>query len=616
MRLSRRCSSLAPILLLASSSPADDGAARRSQVRELLEAQRQQLHIPGLAYAVVQDDAVVALGALGLRDIERNQPATPDTVFPIGSCTKAFTSMAVAMSQDRRLLALDDRPRRHLPYFRMKDPDADARVRVVDMLAHRTGLKAYADLAAEPGILTREEYVRAATAAKPVAPFGTKFQYSNAMYSAVGEILGRGHGTTWEEVVRRLVFQPLAMRSSTAQMSAWAAFPDHATGYVYDAARERWTAAPPPRSLAALAPGGSIASSARDMAQWLRLLTGGGVVGGQRLVSEAGFRAVVSPRTEIRPDLSYALGWATYEWNGERVLEHNGGSQGLSALVSFMPARRVGFVLLANSSPTTLTKITVAGEMLWPVLLARAGSPAGAGSTLPPATSPAVATSPDARLPAAPELLERMIAAVGGVTVLRRHTSMEVRARKSYENHGVDATLRIVAAQPARRAEEERWHAAGRRIAWLRVWFDGSHGAQDTTFGQDSENDAAADARARRENAFRELLDLPTLYRRISVAGVTSIDGQRAYDLELEASDGTRSRLAVDARTGLILRRVTDAGTVSYADYRTVDGERVPFLARIDDPALGEITIRTEKVWFNRRLDARAFTAARRRPEL
>ncbi|HEV8659040.1 MAG TPA: serine hydrolase domain-containing protein, partial [Thermoanaerobaculia bacterium] len=134
-----------------------------ANVDRILEAQRQEQHLPGLAFAIVKDDHVIYSRVLGRRDVEHNLPVTADTLFPIGSCTKAFTSMAIALARDQGLLSLDDHPRKFLPYFRMADPVADAEVTVRDMLSHRTGLKAYADLAAEPGVLNREEYVRAAT---------------------------------------------------------------------------------------------------------------------------------------------------------------------------------------------------------------------------------------------------------------------------------------------------------------------------------------------------------------------------------------------------------------------------------------------------------------------
>src|SRR2546430_3893160 len=100
-------------------------ATSTSQIHRILEQQQAQQHIPGLAFAVVKDGRVVYLVTLGHRDIERNLPVTPETMFPIGSCTKAFTSMAVALSADRGLLSLDDHPRKVLSYFYIAAPDRE-----------------------------------------------------------------------------------------------------------------------------------------------------------------------------------------------------------------------------------------------------------------------------------------------------------------------------------------------------------------------------------------------------------------------------------------------------------------------------------------------------------
>jgi len=582
------------------TTPAPRGLndAAIARIDALLEAQRVEQHIPGLAFAVVLDDQVVYLKAFGRRDLERDLPATPDTVFPIGSCTKAFTSMAVAISQDRGLLSLDDSPKKYLPYFHMADPVADAQVTLRDMLAHRTGLRAYADLAAEPAVLSREEYVRASTAAEPSAPFRARFQYSNAMYAAVGEILGVVHGTSWERVIETEIFAPLGMRSSATAATATAA--DRATGYRYVSETRTWTPVPPPRSLGALAPGGSVTSSARDLTRWLRLLTGGGVLDGRRLVSTAGLRALTTPTTPINDSLSYALGWATYDRNGLRVVEHNGGSDGISALVSFIPERRAGFVFLANTSPNFMTKIGNAGTLLWPVIL---GEPTHTPAPTAPAHgAPAPAPPPPAPsagdLPTVDALLARMIRAAGGERVLRRHRSIAIHATKTYANHGVIADLTIRGRAPDARSEDEVWTAVGKEIGRVRIYFDGAHGGQETTFGQDARNDPAGNERAHRDFALHPLLELRRLYREIRVDGVDGAGEKQAYVVTLVPADGAPVVLRVSTSTGLVIGRDADGASTRYGDFRAVDGEVVPYAMTIED-ALGETEIRVDEVRFN-----------------
>src|SRR5205807_24426 len=116
------------------------------------------------------------------------------------------------------------------------DPESDALVTLRDLLCHRTGLRAKADLAAEPGILSREEFVRAAMAAKPTARLREKFQYSNAMYTAAGEAVARANGATWESVIARRIFGPLGMKQSVTSAQEVTRAADHATGYEYDEA--------------------------------------------------------------------------------------------------------------------------------------------------------------------------------------------------------------------------------------------------------------------------------------------------------------------------------------------------------------------------------------------
>src|SRR5262249_10505982 len=161
------------------------------------------------------------------------------------------------------------------------------------------------------------------TSALPAFPFRSRFQYSNAMYSAVGEILGHVYRSSWEDVIASRIFKPLGMNSSIDSLRELSRLPDHATGYRSEPAKNSWHAVAPPQSLSALAPGGAVASSARDMSRWLRMLTSGGVLDGRRFVSDAGVREVTSPQIAINDRLSYAMGWTNYEWNHLRVVEHN-----------------------------------------------------------------------------------------------------------------------------------------------------------------------------------------------------------------------------------------------------------------------------------------------------
>jgi len=593
IRAAARFTSLA--LALAWSATIVGAAPRVAEIEKLIEDQRGEYHVPGVSFTVVLDDKVVLLGARGLRDVEGNRPVSPDTLFPIGSCTKAFTSMAIGVAQDAGRLTLDDSLHRWLPEVTLADPEANELVTLRDLLCHRTGLKAYADLAAVPGRLSRAEYVRAALGAKPVGKFRGVYQYSNAAITAAGEAVARAEGTTWERVIETTIFAPLGMTSSRTSSYGLPGLADGATGFNWDGTR--WTAAPVVESLQSMAPAGAIASTARDLSLWLRMLTQRGTLDGRRFVSEATLDDLITPHTRVNDTMSYALGWAVYTWNGHRVIEHNGGSDGLSAIIGFVPDRRAGFALLANSSPTPLTKVGALGARLWPLILDEEAAVAPApASPAHVATLPPPPPSQPGELPTSEQVVARALRAAGGRN-LARHFSMRMTATGSYLNQGVGVELDLL-AEDGRRVDDEILLAAGRRIGRDRQYFDGTHGALQSTFGQDAANGADEDARARRDASLHPLADVTAQYGKVRVDRRVDLDGEDAFVLILTPRTGDAVEWYVSARTWLVVRRDGAGETTRFSDFRNVDGEVVPFSIATQGP-LGERSLKVSKLEFN-----------------
>src|SRR4030095_12218747 len=92
--------------------------ARIAAIEKAVEERRRALGIPGLSLVIVRDDKVILARGVGVRDRERGLPGPPDTLFSIGSATKAFTSLTAVMSADEGKLSLADSPKKYLPYFR------------------------------------------------------------------------------------------------------------------------------------------------------------------------------------------------------------------------------------------------------------------------------------------------------------------------------------------------------------------------------------------------------------------------------------------------------------------------------------------------------------------
>ncbi len=323
-------------------------------IKEKTEAKRKEYGIPGMSLAIVKDGEIIFMEGFGYKNFENKIPVTADTQFAIGSSSKAFTALSVLMSQDEGKLSLDDSPKKYLPYFKINDAEIDKNITVRDLMAHSSGLNR-TDLGWITGKLTREEIIRVAGEAKPMAKMREKFFYQNVMFVTAGEIVARVQKMPWEKFVPERIFKPLGMTNSTMSLKQMQKTKDYSFGYDYNFDTKE-TRNLPLRDIDEVAPAGSINSSARDMTQWLKFILNRGEVGGKRLVSEKGFDEWTKLQMKITPNgkLGYGLGWFIRDWNGMKVVEHGGNIDGFNALVAMIPEKKLGFVMLTNVSGSSL----------------------------------------------------------------------------------------------------------------------------------------------------------------------------------------------------------------------------------------------------------------------
>ena len=314
-----------------------------------IEAQRVELAIPGVAVTVVTASRVLMRQGFGMRDVTRSLPVTSSTLFAIGSCTKPFTALAAAISQDAGVLSLDDHPRKHVPYFALRDSAANARVTLRDLLSHRTGVPIDDRQGWYERYRSREALIRMAMSTPPTRPLGRAFQYNNFMYVAAGEALAAAHHATYADVLRRLVFEPVGMPASTTSLAIVKAKDNVSLGY---SGRSKATSRQPiePARLSwldGIEAAGAIWSSADDMSRWLRMLVGGGAIDGRRVVSDSGLRQLLAPAVRTGGS-QYGLGWFIEEWHGVTLYTHAGGVSGFGARCEYAPALGLGWAVLTN----------------------------------------------------------------------------------------------------------------------------------------------------------------------------------------------------------------------------------------------------------------------------
>jgi CubicO group peptidase (beta-lactamase class C family) len=356
-------------LLLILPAVADSAPPRQFDAR--VEALMREMEVPGAAIAIVENGSVTLARGYGVRTQGGSEKVGPDTLFQIGSTSKAFTAAALAILVDEGKLGWDDRVIDHLPGFQMYDPWVTREITVRDLLVHRSGLGlGHGDLLFIPATsLSREETVRRVRFLKPATSFRSAYAYDNILYIVAGAVIEAVSGQRWEDFVRDRILRRIGMAASVTNdadrlATADRAFPHGRVGEIRGIGPQIAFDENAVALGANSAPAGAIASGANDLAKWLQVQLAGGRLPGseERLFSEAGARemwqpVVPLPVTPLPASLadaapnfrSYALGWVVQDYRGHRIIVHNGATLGFRAIVALLPERNVGIAMAMNS---------------------------------------------------------------------------------------------------------------------------------------------------------------------------------------------------------------------------------------------------------------------------
>ena len=188
-------------------------AARAADVDAAATRAMKAFAVPGIAVGIVKDGHLVFARGYGVRAVGQAAAVDPDTMFAIGSNTKAFTSAALAILVDEGKLRWDDRVIDYLPDFRMWDPYVTREFTIRDVLTHRSGLGLGAGdlMFVTPTDFTRRDIIHGLRYLKPASSFRSQFAYDNLMYAVAGQVVEAASGQSWEDFVTQRIFAPLHM---------------------------------------------------------------------------------------------------------------------------------------------------------------------------------------------------------------------------------------------------------------------------------------------------------------------------------------------------------------------------------------------------------------------
>jgi len=422
-------------------------------VDDYLKAQMAAKHIPGLSVAIVQDGSIVKTVAYGLSDTAAKTPATLDTLYGLGSCTKPFTAVAVLQLMEAGKVSLDAPISRYLDGL----PAAWSAITVRELLTHTSGLPNYRpllDLAklSDPKY-SQSNAVVSLLAKKPLDfPPGTRYEYSNTNYHLLGQLIEKASGQSYGAYLASRQFQAAGM-TATRQSEPPALVPNQAVGYDWNGKARLPNVIFLPARLDTGDSG--LVSTASDLAKWTTALASG------RLVSDATLKQMITPGTLADgTPAAYGLGLVVTRYKGQTLVGHSGAVPGYSSSIFYFPDSKLAVILLCNLyNGTPLTDAIALGvaKQYLPASLEEAAAPDADPQatrllrrTLTALASGKVASStltPAMRSLLTPQTIaqsNQTLAALGTLTTLSFLTRTKQGGLKSYRYRAVYGTTLVI----------------------------------------------------------------------------------------------------------------------------------------------------------------------------
>lgn len=348
---------------------------RLKGVDKELNALLKATKAPGLAVAVVHKDKVIYSSGFGYRDNENKIPVDANTLFAIGSSTKAFTSAILGQLKNEGKLSFDDSPLKYVPELKFYNNDLNGNIIIEDLMCHRTGLPRH-DISwylfpshNKDSLIQRIQYL------EPNTGLRQQWQYNNFMFTLQGVVAEKITKKTWEDNIKERFFAPLGMTRSNTSIQEMKQASNAAFGYNL---KDEVITKTDYYDIAAMSPAGSINSSVNDMANWLITWINNGKFNGKEILPESYVTDAISSHAVANGGLpseefpntfisNYGYGWFLMSYKGQYRVEHGGNIDGFSASVTFYPTADIGIVVLTNqnnSSLPTFARNTIADRLL------------------------------------------------------------------------------------------------------------------------------------------------------------------------------------------------------------------------------------------------------------
>jgi len=313
----------------------------------------------GIAVAIVEKDSIIYSSGFGFRNRELNLKMNSETLLPIGSATKSFTSSVLGIFEYEDKLSLKDRPAKHIPNLEFYNNEMDNLITIEDLLCHKSGMGSFDGSNTLFPTNDPKEFIPRLKHLKPNGDIKNSFIYSNVGYGLAGLIIQNTSEETWQSAIRNNIFKSLNMIRSVTNIQEMEKDENHGIGYgLSDGSQVKLLN----RNFTFGKAEGAVISSVNEMANYLITWLNFGQFKGVQVIPNEYISEATSIKNIIDQNndssnmdfRGYGYGWFVQNHRGHYNVEHGGNVPGFSTQMATFPNDKVGIIVITNQNNSAL----------------------------------------------------------------------------------------------------------------------------------------------------------------------------------------------------------------------------------------------------------------------
>ncbi|ARD45209.1 serine hydrolase domain-containing protein [Colwellia sp. PAMC 21821] len=367
-------------LYLIPTVNATDLANFNKKLSANVASEIKKYSIPGAAYAIVQNNQVIAMESFGYIDKAKSQKVDNNTVFRLASVSKPFAATITTMLAQEQQLNLSDPITKYVPHFALATKGAAEKIQIKHLLSHSSGLmpNAYDNLLHENWSMDKiiGRFDRVTPICQPAKCYG----YQNIAYGFLQPAIEAVSTKNYASLLQERIFSPLKMHNASVGIDVFLKQKNTAKPHILrkriktgrkdragkDIRRYIWRTVKVEPDYYKVAPAAGVNASIDDLSKWLIANLGHN----PEVLSPALLSELTIPRIKTKKDLRrrywrehltdahYGYGWRIYQFEGHPIIYHSGWVAGYRADIGYSPTLDMGFAILINAESNVINKIS------------------------------------------------------------------------------------------------------------------------------------------------------------------------------------------------------------------------------------------------------------------